>query len=556
VDDGVFCNGTGVCLPTGACGQSGNPCTIIQTCDDTLGACVDPDPCVSWQQVGTFNVAGGSPACFNHCSGEVTGTRPPTNPGGAGGGYLGDDIQLRPGAGRELIYYEMLTAGRNLGTSPSCTNQATPPISHINVPGSPYIVTTTLWTTRSGGLCDPDAIMPGTLCDFNPAGTVQVSGPNANTLHCAPGPGVLIPDADDDPIAGQCGVDMWLMGQGSIDGTSFLLANAGNQIIGGPALDDEFAPVLGDLGGIIVFEDCNTDTFGVAPNPASTGGIPTGFFGRRYCSDGSGVCPDGSTAATACGAGGTCNINGTGGFGNFGAVGSGFHSDLRRAKVCTEPEGACCTDVAAADHTPGSFPSTAEGPDGACGSATEADCLAAGGTFLGIDEITSPSRCDDPDTDGDGIRDDCDNCPDDPDKIGPGECGCGLPDTDTDQDGVADCDDGCVDDPGKADPGVCGCGVPDDDSDGDGTEDCIDGCPDDPNKIAPLVCGCGVPESADTDGDGVLDCVDRCPGVDDAKFFPGCVDAIPTVNQWGLIVLGLLLLAGAKVYFGRRTAVA
>lgn len=32
-------------------------------------------------------------------------------------------------------------------------------------------------------------------------------------------------------------------------------------------------------------------------------------------------------------------------------------------------------------------------------------------------------------------------------------------------------------------------------------------------------------------------------------------DAIPTVSAWGLIVLALLLLAGAKVYFNRRRAV-
>jgi hypothetical protein len=29
---------------------------------------------------------------------------------------------------------------------------------------------------------------------------------------------------------------------------------------------------------------------------------------------------------------------------------------------------------------------------------------------------------------------------------------------------------------------------------------------------------------------------------------------IPTVSQWGLVVLTLLLLTGAKVYFGRRRA--
>jgi len=30
--------------------------------------------------------------------------------------------------------------------------------------------------------------------------------------------------------------------------------------------------------------------------------------------------------------------------------------------------------------------------------------------------------------------------------------------------------------------------------------------------------------------------------------------AIPTVSEWGIVVLTLLLLVGAKVYFGRRQA--
>ena len=37
--------------------------------------------------------------------------------------------------------------------------------------------------------------------------------------------------------------------------------------------------------------------------------------------------------------------------------------------------------------------------------------------------------------------------------------------------------DECPDDPDKLEPGVCGCGVPDTDTDGDDEEDCIDNCP-------------------------------------------------------------------------------
>jgi CSLREA domain-containing protein len=83
---------------------------------------------------------------------------------------------------------------------------------------------------------------------------------------------------------------------------------------------------------------------------------------------------------------------------------------------------------------------------------------------------------------------------------------------DTDGDGVPDVIDGCPDDPDKADPGICGCGVPDTgDADGDEVLDCVDGCPDDPDKVEPGICGCGVPDTGDADGDGVLDCVDPCP---------------------------------------------
>jgi len=69
------------------------------------------------------------------------------------------------------------------------------------------------------------------------------------------------------------------------------------------------------------------------------------------------------------------------------------------------------------------------------------------------------------DQDGDGIGDDTqtittcaqpagyvaisgDLCPTDPNKVAPGTCGCGVPDTDTDGDGVADCIDSCPDLPG------------------------------------------------------------------------------------------------------------
>lgn len=67
--------------------------------------------------------------------------------------------------------------------------------------------------------------------------------------------------------------------------------------------------------------------------------------------------------------------------------------------------------------------------------------------------------CDfDVDTDQDGVPDCSDGCPNDPDKIAPGQCDCGNPDTDTDEDGTADCIDECDNDEFKTEPGDCGCG--------------------------------------------------------------------------------------------------
>ena len=121
-----------------------------------------------------------------------------------------------------------------------------------------------------------------------------------------------------------------------------------------------------------------------------------------------------------------------------------------------------------------------------------------------------------------------DYCPDDPDKLDPGECGCGVPDTDSDGDGTFDCVDDCPNDPGKTDPGTCGCGVADVDTDSDGTFDCNDNCPNDPNKIDHGVCGCGIPDT-DSDGDGILDCNDDCDNsIDtDGDGLSDCDDLCP-----------------------------
>ncbi|WP_306351901.1 OmpA family protein [Flavobacterium sp. '19STA2R22 D10 B1'] len=115
-----------------------------------------------------------------------------------------------------------------------------------------------------------------------------------------------------------------------------------------------------------------------------------------------------------------------------------------------------------------------------------------------------------PDTDGDGIPDKDDSCPE---VAGLKEFN-GCPDTDGD--GVPDKDDAC--------PEVAGLkslnGCPD--SDGDGVADKDDKCP---NEKGPKENkGCPWP---DRDGDGVLDKDDKCPDVKGTVANNGC----PEVNE-------------------------
>ena len=110
-----------------------------------------------------------------------------------------------------------------------------------------------------------------------------------------------------------------------------------------------------------------------------------------------------------------------------------------------------------------------------------------------------------PDTDGDGIQDSEDDCPT---EFGTAALkGC----PDTDGDGVADKDDACPDVAGLV--SLKGCP----DTDGDGIADKDDKCPTvaGPKENA----GCPWP---DTDGDGVLDKDDECPTVAGPASNKGC----------------------------------
>jgi len=223
---------------------------------------------------------------------------------------------------------------------------------------------------------------------------------------------------------------------------------------------------------------------------------------------------------------------------------------------CSDADGDGCDDCSIGadgfgplcDNRP-----AADGPDldgdGLCNSGDpddDNDCVPDAGDADPADPLSCADAdgdgCDDCSVGSDGFGPLCDNLPaaDGPDLDGDGRCDLSDPDLDND----------CVPnsaDPAVLDPARCG------DVDLDRCDDCsagIDGlgplCDQDPDNDGP-----------DADGDGVCDASDLCPTADDRidndqNGVPDCTEPIPTVSQWGVIVLALMLLSAQKISFGRR----
>ena len=116
------------------------------------------------------------------------------------------------------------------------------------------------------------------------------------------------------------------------------------------------------------------------------------------------------------------------------------------------------------------------------------------------------------DEDHDGILDEIDQCPLEPEDRDNFQDADGCPDTDNDQDGVPDDTDVCVNDPEDRDGWEDSDGCVEPDNDLDGLLDEEDRCPNDPENFNNWEDGDGCPdEIPDTDGDGFLDPDDLCP---------------------------------------------
>jgi outer membrane protein OmpA-like peptidoglycan-associated protein len=134
-----------------------------------------------------------------------------------------------------------------------------------------------------------------------------------------------------------------------------------------------------------------------------------------------------------------------------------------------------------------------------------------------VDTFEDANGCPDPDNDSDGVLDGADACPMDAEDVDGFEDEDGCPDPDNDQDEVLDASDQCPLEAEDRDGFEDDDGCPDPDNDGDGVPDASDRCPDE----AGVASNAGCPEP-DRDGDTVIDRRDNCPDVVGTPENEGC----------------------------------
>jgi outer membrane protein OmpA-like peptidoglycan-associated protein len=116
------------------------------------------------------------------------------------------------------------------------------------------------------------------------------------------------------------------------------------------------------------------------------------------------------------------------------------------------------------------------------------------------------------DRDHDGVPDNFDKCPDEPEDRDGFQDSDGCPDPDNDGDTIPDKQDKCPNAAEDFDNFQDEDGCPDPDNDKDGIDDLHDACPNDPEDHKPPKPNDGCPlGKTDTDGDGITDDKDKCP---------------------------------------------
>jgi|GEM_PF-366839 len=156
------------------------------------------------------------------------------------------------------------------------------------------------------------------------------------------------------------------------------------------------------------------------------------------------------------------------------------------------------------------------------------------------------------DTDGDGLYDPDDQCPNQPEDKDGFQDADGCPDPDNDQDGILDGDDKCVNEPetknGFQDEDGCPDEAPPVDTDGDGLFDPDDKCPNQPEDKDGFQDEDGCPDP-DNDKDGIPDVADKCPLEPEVINGVTDEDGCPDKGKVKVQVDGERILILEKVYF-------
>jgi len=153
-----------------------------------------------------------------------------------------------------------------------------------------------------------------------------------------------------------------------------------------------------------------------------------------------------------------------------------------------------------------------------------------------MDGFQDTDGCPDLDNDGDGIPDLKDRCPNKAEDVDGFQDTDGCPDLDNDNDGIPDVKDKCpgddknyLDSREDMDGFQDNDGCPDLDNDNDGIPDAVDKCPNQPEDKNGIEDTDGCPDGGkDSDKDGILDKNDKCPNeaedMDGFKDNDGCPD--------------------------------
>jgi OmpA-OmpF porin, OOP family len=189
----------------------------------------------------------------------------------------------------------------------------------------------------------------------------------------------------------------------------------------------------------------------------------------------------------------------------------------------------------------------------------EDDCPDEPEDFDGFQDTRSESPpgkygCPDPDNDDDGILDIDDRCPNNPEDRDGDEDEDGCPegsDGDRDGDGILDSRDKCPDQPEDRDGFEDKDGCPDPDNDKDGIPDTADQCPNDPEDKDGFQDEDGCPDP-DNDGDGIPDVVDKCPN--EKETFNGMDDQDGCPDKGNVIIEENNILILEKIQFATGSA--